>query len=533
MKRDSSTIASGATLDFDVCVVGAGPAGIVLAESLSRSGLRIGVLESGGERPAPKTQEFAAGESSGIPYYRLERARTRAFGGSSWQWSDGGSNWPHAGGMRARALESLDIEARPEVPFSGWPFGIEELAPWYTAAEERCRLPAVPGIEALRDAGEPLLDLGPTLAPVVSTFALPDLFTSLRDLEVTSNVSLILRATVLEMLLAEDRASVGSLRVAAAGGGWFTVTARQFVLALGGIDNPRLLLASRFGRPGGLANPNGQVGRYFMEHLHVESGVFQPAPGAEAAFAFYRRHLFAGLPLGAALQVSAETRRSLGLLNAVVEFRARSPLFLSPGVRSLAELAWVAGEHHWPPALGRHLANVAAHPRAVANGVFDRLAQRGRLGGTATTLIVTAEQSPNPRSRVTLSKKRDQFGVPLPHLDWQLTELDTHSIRATQDVIDAAIQIAGLGRLEQKWGETSPTPYLHSCHHHMGTTRISPDATTGVVDANCRVHGLTNLSMAGSSVMPTGGGVTVTFTAIALAYRLAAHLQKVISAPAR
>jgi choline dehydrogenase-like flavoprotein len=137
---------------------------------------------------------------------------------------------------------------------------------------------------------------------------------------------------------------------------------------------------------------------------------------------------------------------------------------------------------------------------------------------------MTAEQAPNPASRITLGRRVDRFGVPVARLEWRLTPLDEHSIRRTQDILDAQFQAAGLGQIELKWGETHPDPRIHGCWHHIGTTRMSSDPRTGVVDGGCFLHGLSNLSFAGSSVMPTAGAVTVTLSITALALRLAGEL---------
>ncbi len=504
--------------DFDVCLVGAGPVGIVLAEQISNNGFRVGVLESGAETPEASKRRLSNGRRSGLPYFRLSDARTRGIGGTSWRW---GSHWPAQGGLRARRLDRIDFRPRGHVPHSGWPIGAEELDPWFEQAEARCGL-ALPLATA-----EPAPDLGGEIRTTWCSFAPPDAFRTSSGLGASSLVTFVTHANVVRMELDPDGRTVSSVRAGAPGGGWFTVTARTFVLAGGGIENARLLLASEFGRPGGLANPAGQVGRYFMEHLHVESGELRLAPGAAPPLDLYRRHLSSGWPVIGAFQVSPASQIARGLLNSTIELRARSPRFFSPGVRSLAEVAWAVGEAQVPPGLARHIRNIAVHPRDVAFALATRaVSQTGLIGG-ASALVLTAEQAPNPRSRITLAEKRDPFGVPLPHLHWQLSPIDTESIRATQDVLDSALRTAGVGRIIRKWGDAEPLPYVHGCRHHIGTTRMSEDASTGVVDRDCRVHGMANLFIAGSSVMPTAGAITVTMAALALSFRLADHLKRI------
>ena len=104
---------------FDVCVVGAGPAGITLARRLAGDGLDVALMEGGGLEPEPRSQALYEGELVGLPYYPLDAARLRYFGGTSNHWA----GW-------CRALRPPDFEARPGVPMSGWPISAADLAPY-------------------------------------------------------------------------------------------------------------------------------------------------------------------------------------------------------------------------------------------------------------------------------------------------------------------------------------------------------------------------------------------------------------------
>jgi choline dehydrogenase-like flavoprotein len=141
-------------------------------------------------------------------------------------------------------------------------------------------------------------------------------------------------------------------------------------------------------------------------------------------------------------------------------------------------------------------------------------------------LRVQAEQAPNPASRVTLDTRRDPLGLPVARLDWRMAGSDRASIRASQEVVNTALQTAGLGRVEFMLGDERPPALFEGNYHHLGTTRMHADPTLGVVDANCRVHGIRNLYVAGSSVFPTFGCSNPTLTVVALALRLADHLKK-------
>ena len=148
--------------------------------------------------------------------------------------------------------------------------------------------------------------------------------------------------------------------------------------------------------------------------------------------------------------------------------------------------------------------------------------------------LCAAEQAPNPDSRVSLVEERDALGLPRIALDWRLTELDKRSLQAGHQAVALELGRTGLGRLQiEDWltaDVTTWTPTLTGGHHHIGTTRMSEDPARGVVDGDCRVHGIANLYVAGSSVFPTSGSANPTLTVVALALRLAAHLEQRLAA---
>lgn len=136
-----------------------------------------------------------------------------------------------------------------------------------------------------------------------------------------------------------------------------------------------------------------------------------------------------------------------------------------------------------------------------------------------------SEQEPNPASRVQLGQATDRFGQPVAQLDWRLTALDRESIRRGQDLVFSALDAAGIGLLTQPWGTEQPSASLGGGFHHIGTTRLSDSPRRGVVDRDCRVHGMANLSAVGTSAFSTAGYANPTLTVIALAARLAARLK--------
>ena len=525
VQRDGTTISSGSRLQFDVCIVGAGPCGLMLAENLGAKGWNVGIIESGGDEPTSAGQRLARGVRRGLPYPRLEHSRARAIGGTSWKWFEETGDELLDGGLRCRPLDPVDYEPRMHVPGSGWPIGSEEVEPWFAKAAE------IAGIDAMGFPGSGTGVLGPEsrVETCVSLFASTDVFRQrVPGLAGRDNVTVLRNATVLRIEREGADGPVNALRVVSTEG-WFSITARAFVLAGGGIENARMLLASPIGRPGAQANRFDQVGRYFMEHIHVDSGFFRPSDPREleSLTAPYRRHLdVRGTKQALSLRLSDSVQQEEGTLNSIVEFFPRRQLFTARGVRSFAELAWGLGAKSAPERVAGHLVNVARQPRQVAVASWTKARGRHLERADVAALIITAEQAPNPNSRVTLANRRDRFGTPMARLEWHLTKLDYDSIRRTQAVIGRELEKAELGTVEQLWGDLEPTPRIHGCWHHIGTTRMSNEATAGVVDSDCRVHGTSNLFVAGSSVMPTAGAATVTLTAVALAMRLADHLDR-------
>jgi choline dehydrogenase-like flavoprotein len=137
------------------------------------------------------------------------------------------------------------------------------------------------------------------------------------------------------------------------------------------------------------------------------------------------------------------------------------------------------------------------------------------------------EQTPNRNSRVSLSEQTDALGLRQARLDWQLTEQDRRSLIANIEALGREFAATGIGRLRPLLADDGRwEPMVGGGSHHMGTTRMSDDPKQGVVDRNGRVHGLDNLYIAGSSIFPTSGSANPTLNILALAYRLADHLER-------
>jgi choline dehydrogenase-like flavoprotein len=539
MLRDARAHPPPSVLEADLAIVGSGAAGIALARELAGTPARVVLLESGGLGFEAEDHALLVGELAGIPSYPLDSSRLRLFGGTTNHWS--GTCWP---------FEPIDLAVRPEVPFSGWPLSRADLDPYYERAQRVCQLGPF-DYDAKRwaaAAGQPLLPLDPEVVPtrIHQIHATRFAFLYRDELEQAGNVEIVLHAEVLEVETdAQGRRATG-LRVAVRGGEPFRVKARHVVLAAGGIDNPRLLLLSRGdgAHPAGLGNARDLVGRFFMDHLKVVCGLLLPAD-PELSLAFYRPGEIEGVRVSGVLGLSEAVLREEGLLSFSANLRPfrgttaeREAMFAedSESVAAAREIARSVREGSLPPDLGAHLQALLGDLGGIARGARRRLAGGGTLseGVGQVYLECIAEQAPNPESRVTLGEGRDAFGRPRARLAWRLSELDHRSIRRATEILGREAGRTGLGRVRvlvgrdagawSEWSARGPWEGPTSSYHHMGTTRMHEDPLQGVVDPDCRVHGLENLWIAGSSVFPTGSCVNPTLTLVALALRLADRL---------
>lgn len=430
----------------DVVVVGAGPVGVVLARELAGFA-DVLVIEAGGGDATPWLLE---GESGGLGYH-LETARARQLGGSSTLW---------AGYCAAFGHE--DFVARSWLPLSGWPIGPNDLVPFHLGASEA--MGVMP--QADDEGGPGGLRTGRwTFARATRRFA--DDVPALAKLP---GVSVLHHASVVDLKLAPSHDSVREVTLHTANGRTGSIRCRQLVLACGGIETPRLLLAANRQVPDGIGNAGDMVGRCFMEHPHrIMQGVrlknvelFERSASRTPVAAGHDEMLNFSLP--------AQVRERHGILNARVHaFR----------LASMAE-------------------------------------------NEAPLLGLMMEQAPNPASRITLSHRTDRVGLPLARLDWVLGETDHKSFIATAEAVGTELERAGLAHVVGPEDKEAAVGY---CCHQLGTTRMSDDPATGVTDRDCRVHGIDNLYIAGGSVFATSSWANPTFTALTLALRLAHRLR--------
>jgi choline dehydrogenase-like flavoprotein len=559
---DARSLSAGESIEADVCVVGAGPAGLVIARELDSGGARVCVLESGTgdgiENPSdPLEAEVTGGE------YPIERARARGFGGTATIWTSEVAR--NKLGARYGRLQAVDLEHRAEVPFSGWPFDRRHLDPYYERAARICEIEPLLEEPAEWEKPPRLVPLPPgnALTTRIVRYGLQSVFTVRYRAwaEKSERVRVYLHARAVGLETDPDGFGVRHVVAASEPGRTFRVTARLFVLALGGIENARLLLSSSAAQDASFGNGNDLVGRFFMDHPTATCLFIPSGPKAVDRLVFYDTlPRDRGIAQGS-LGLSEETIRNEGLLN--------SGLILAPSIERKMRALQAAGtlrdaarNRRLPDDAVKASCDLALGLDAVATAVYRRLVEKlpglesttriwpttrllntldiGHISGWSRLplahrrfrsfgLYHTIEQAPEPDRRVTLSSRKDNFGLPLARLHWFISEREVDSMCRTQQIIAAALGRAGLGRViatDQLAPEGDVRRSIFpSAYHHLGTTRMHRDADRGVVDENCLVHGMTNLFVTGTSVFPTGGYINPTLTVVALAVRLAEHLK--------
>jgi choline dehydrogenase-like flavoprotein len=528
---DAKELDLPARLDTDICIVGAGAAGLTLAARLQAAGREVCLVESGGFTPDEGTQSLHDLESVGYPIRPNFMSRARYFGGTCNLWAG-----------RSMVLNPLDFEARDWVPRSGWPISYEEIARYHSRAFDILELPGQESVsrgvlDTRMSAAERQLFEDETFAPTVSLWAKSATrfgSTFGKQLRDAKNARVLLNASVTRLALNEAGDRVESISASTLAGGRLEIRAHQFVLACGGLENARLLLVSRDRRPAGVANDHDMVGRCYMDHPRTVFGkVHLPASS--------QLPLLRGRPLpDGKLQVgvglSARTQQREKLLNHYATFELETSSYAAAQYQSFIQTMKVvlrkgyAGSR-WNFARS-HLTDIPdlvylLSPKELMPHFLYRAFVAAREAvprrPTPRTFVVVyfCEQPPDLDSRVTLSEETDRLGVNKLRLDWHIDDSVTEGVLRMQQLLGRELERTGVGTLEPG----IDVPAFTDASHHTGTTRMSVDPGQGVVDPDCRAHGVANLHMAGSSVFPCAGHANPTLTIVALALRLADHLQ--------
>ncbi len=494
---DANEVGEGATIDSDVCIVGAGAAGITMAVELAKQNLNVTLLESGGLKFDKDTQALCKGVNI-VAYYAHEHARLRYFGGSTNHW-----------GGQCRRLSAIDFEKQSWSEWTGWPFPKSTLDPYYEKALDI--LDITRGYDDFADC-ETGADAYPRLLGPGNWFFEPIIWLHSPptrmgkkyhgDIAESGKIRCYLNANAIELESDRNGATVTKVKAKTLAGRTLEFGSKRFVLCGGAIENARLLLISRSTVSQGLGNQNDLVGRFFGEHI-VEI--------------FNRRTLFAVPPGKKGFQ---EEHLQTRVTNDDVPISHRH--FGFAATRACQEQHSLMGFSVSFRRRGKPRRKTA---RADLIELMKLLPTPER--GTATrevfpySMIVQAEQAPNANNRVYLSSELDALGVPRIALDWRGRSVDDENVLKGLRFFARELQKAGNGRIRLPQADDLSKEGARIVGHQMGTTRMANDAKRGVTDGYGKVHGVANLYIASNSLFPTGGYVNPTLTLIALTLRVA------------
>ncbi|MGF1562680.1 MAG: GMC oxidoreductase [Geminicoccaceae bacterium] len=464
----------------DTIIIGTGPAGITLARRLAKQGMSSLLLEAGGFEYEEDSQDVYRGKVEGDPYFFLENARLRFFGGTSNHWA----GW-------CRPLDAIDFTKRDGIPNTGWPISKDTIAPYMDEAL------GILEIDPIVD-GEPL---DAFIKPAAFVFSVPPVLFGEKyrgEIENSDRISLCLNCYVRAITPIEGGYELDCIspeRVE------LKLQTLNLVVACGGIENSRLLLWSNE-VSGGQLIPHAQtLGRYWLEHPTYTVGEAELKD-----------------PLFSQVQAVEE------LIFSPTELAMQRYQIMNAGLRvvSMTEFSMKS--------------EVKEYICAIPGANTFSLAVRGkklscfRLDGPFNALRMAWEQSPTPENRITLDPQaRDAYGVPRPILHWHKNALDKRTARVTVELFGRYLADNDLGRARMApflLDDDMPYPGTDTLagYHHMGGTRMASTPDEGIVDADLQVFERPGLYVLGSSVFPTGGHANPTLTIVQLALRLGDHL---------
>jgi choline dehydrogenase-like flavoprotein len=505
MHIDARELENNSVIEGDICIIGAGATGISMALKLMNTPHKVILLEGGGFEYDDKVQELYNGKITGHPYYPNKASRLHYFGGSTM----------HFGGISS-TFDDIDFEKRDWVANSGWPISLKDIAPYYPEAGTNLDLidPNDWSTDSWLKRKEEFVALPLDKKVIWSKmwqFSLPTRFgTKYKDTIVNAkNIHLYTYANVVDITANEGVNNIESVTVKNYKGKQHTVKAKKFVLACCSIQNARILLACNKQAPNGLGNDNDLVGRYFMEHVEIKTGELWLSHVNHLKF----YEMVMGTKVRAELAISPEKQRELKVTNGSISLM---PLEMSKKTIPSVKL-WTQEDPR------KSLDSFVKYSTLDKRNFVQRMFSKSIFQSYG--LFTRMEQTPNPDSRVVLSKEKDALGMSRADLHWALLPEDKISVYTINKLLGEQVGKAGVGRVKfADWlaDETQKElpDFTSGGWHHLGTTRMSDSPKTGVVDANCKVFGIDNLFITGASCYTTGGAVNPTLTAIALSLRL-------------
>jgi choline dehydrogenase-like flavoprotein len=504
---------------YDVCIVGAGAAGISLAVELRRKGRRVLIVEGGGARFEPASQALNAGRAEGLDYAGLTEGRYRVLGGTTTQW-----------GGQVLEIEGPVFGPRPWTPNPPWPFPKAELARHYHRALE------IEGLATASDSVDDLWramgltrpDFGPDLVSAFSRWCPQTNFATLHAETLRDPaVNVWLHANLEALEFAENGRTIRAMRCRSLGGRIARFNAKAVVLCVGGIETTRLLLQAAAETQAAPWRGNRWIGRGFQDHIVAPVATITDCQLTPLAGYFDYRAV-RGHRYHPKMVLAPEAQARLGALDICGTVSATTD-GTDDLARAFATLRLVR--------TGRvrlaRLADLAHLARHLPSLLWQKLPlSRSAVGapweGRKLRLWVHCEQTIQSGGKVTLGEARDALGQRRAQVDWRAGDLELHSIRAYLQTLGQAFAAHGLGEIVPDPGVMEDDEALRrvfqESFHHIGGARMAASAEEGVVDADLKLFGTANAYVCSSAVFPSAGFANSTHTVVALACRLAEHL---------
>ena len=544
MLLDAFQREDGQDISTDICIVGAGAAGITIALKLAEAGVAVVLLESGGLNEENDTQALYQGQVVDEKLHSpVDKYRQRRFGGSTTIW-----------GGRCMPFDPIDFEKRDYIAESGWPINYQDVAQYYPEASKLCEIgePNFTINNAQENAPNIIKGFSSDIISTqsIEKFSCPTNFAQRygHRLESNANVTVILHSNCTAIELTEDGKSVSYLQVKTLKNTSFKVSAKKFIIAMGGLETPRLLLASCSVNKAGVGNEHDVVGRYYMCHMAGNIGEVKLNGSVHEVYHNYflspdgiysRRRL--------SLYEDIQKEQKIGNMIARLHFPRISDPIHKIGVLSSLYIVKNLISYEYGKRLNdgsikpleyiKHLFNIITDPVDITKFLIHWITKRTFAARKFPSIILSnrnnlfsfdvhGEQEPNVNSRVSLIDATDPLGMPQIKVDWHYTKNDILTVKRTLDIFAAEFERKNIGTVYYDESKIEEELLRFGAYggHHIGTARMGNDVKNSVVDANCKVHGVSNLFIAGSSVFPTSSQANPTLTIVAMSLRLADHL---------
>lgn len=523
MQIDLEDVAAGSVFRSDICIVGAGVAGLLLATRLARMGFSVNLIEGGGLSLETRSQDLFNVPMAGRSYVGATEARFRVFGGSSTRW--GGQMLP---------LPDEVFEPRDSVDGAGWPISRADIEGFYEEIQ------SVMGVNDRPFTGE-LLDILGHAPPLLSEdirlrfskwapFSRRNLARTLgRECLAASAINVFLHGNVVSVDLRPSADHAKSVTVRNYGGAVFFFEADDFVICAGTIETNRLLLASNSVCPDGIGNTHDNLGRYFHDHLSVPIASLWGS-ARKAVLDRFAPYFVGGTLHTPKIEASPELQRRHGLLAVMAHIVLKEPEDSGLGVAR--QLLHSFQRREWPVSPGRLM---MALPRGVKDLAgawwWKQLRHRRFISRRARVqLTIDTEQRAQAASRIRLDEHIDAVGMRKAIVDWQVSSAESRTVAVFAGELERIFVAAGVRGIawprDLESGLNGAFGKCHDTYHSMGGTRFGISPRTSVVNPDLQIHGVGNLFVASCSLFPSGGSSNPTFTLMALTLRLAQHLRR-------